>query len=182
MGVVTTLWPIYPWQSTPVPLKGGYADPRAGQACLEIRNSPTETRTPVRLVISTTLPQSPHITVAGKAIPLKALTGPEGSRRLRLPDFMTIGTWRWQGCQPCAPAAFTPGNIPGTHFCWSLSRPQGHRATGELCQWKILTPRITVVLVIRIKCSIETEGLYSKLTLFLLTIQLLVSNQCPSLG
>jgi hypothetical protein len=27
----------------------------------------------------------------GKAIPLQAWTGPEGSRRLRLPDFMTIG-------------------------------------------------------------------------------------------
>jgi hypothetical protein len=28
----------------------------------------------------------------GKAIPLQALTGPEGSRRLRFPDFKTIGT------------------------------------------------------------------------------------------
>jgi hypothetical protein len=28
----------------------------------------------------------------GKAIPLPALTGPEGSRRLRLPDFKTIDT------------------------------------------------------------------------------------------
>ena len=28
----------------------------------------------------------------GKAIPLQALTGPEGSRRLRLPDFKTIST------------------------------------------------------------------------------------------
>jgi hypothetical protein len=27
---------------------------------------------------------------------------------LRLPDFKTIGTWRWQGCQPYAPTAFTP--------------------------------------------------------------------------
>jgi hypothetical protein len=27
-----------------------------------------------------------------KAIPLQALTGPEGFRRLRLPDFMIIGT------------------------------------------------------------------------------------------
>jgi hypothetical protein len=27
----------------------------------------------------------------GKAIPLQALTGPEDSRRLRLPDFKTIG-------------------------------------------------------------------------------------------
>jgi len=31
----------------------------------------------------------------GKAIPLQAWTGPESSRRLRLPDFKTIGTWRW---------------------------------------------------------------------------------------
>jgi hypothetical protein len=28
----------------------------------------------------------------GKAIPLQALTGPEGSRRLGFPDFKTIGT------------------------------------------------------------------------------------------
>jgi len=31
----------------------------------------------------------------GKAIPLQVWTGPEDSRRLRLPDFMTIGTWKW---------------------------------------------------------------------------------------
>ena len=30
--------------------------------------------------------------VKGKAIPLQAWTGPDGSRRSRLPDFMTIGT------------------------------------------------------------------------------------------
>jgi hypothetical protein len=29
-----------------------------------------------------------------KAIPLQAWTGPEGSRKLRVPDFKTIGTWR----------------------------------------------------------------------------------------
>jgi len=28
----------------------------------------------------------------GKAIPLQVWTGPEGSRRLRLPDFKTFGT------------------------------------------------------------------------------------------
>ena len=28
----------------------------------------------------------------GKAIPLQVWRGPEGSRRLRLPDFKTIGT------------------------------------------------------------------------------------------
>ena len=31
------------------------------------------------------------IRVKGEAIPLQAWTGPEGSRRLRLPDFKTIG-------------------------------------------------------------------------------------------
>jgi hypothetical protein len=49
----------------------------------------------------------------GKAIPLEALTGTEGSRRLRLPDF---GTWSWQDCQPYAPAAFTPRNYSWCSF------------------------------------------------------------------
>jgi hypothetical protein len=40
----------------------------------------------------------------GKAVPLQAWSGPEGSRKLRFPDYMTT-------------AAFTPGNAPGTHFC-----------------------------------------------------------------
>jgi len=31
-------------------------------------------------------------TYKGKAIPLQAWTGPEGFRKLRLPDFKTIGT------------------------------------------------------------------------------------------
>jgi len=31
-------------------------------------------------------------TTEAKAIPLQAWKGPEGSRRLRLPDFKTIGT------------------------------------------------------------------------------------------
>jgi len=30
--------------------------------------------------------------VKGKAIPLQAWTGPEGSRRLKLPDFKKVGT------------------------------------------------------------------------------------------
>jgi hypothetical protein len=42
-----------------------------------------------------------------KAIPLQAWTGPEGSRRLRFPDFQTIGT--------SIGHVYPPGNIPGTH-------------------------------------------------------------------
>jgi hypothetical protein len=64
----------------------------------------------------------------GKAIPLQALTDPKCSKRLMLPDFKTIGTWRWQGCQTSAPAAFTPRVIV---------QPEG------LCQWKIpMTPLV----------------------------------------
>jgi hypothetical protein len=33
--------------------------------------------------------------VKGKAIPLQAWTGSEGSRRLRIPDLKTISTLRW---------------------------------------------------------------------------------------
>ena len=32
------------------------------------------------------------VVVKGKAIPLQAWTGPEGSRSLRLPEFKTVGT------------------------------------------------------------------------------------------
>ena len=29
-----------------------------------------------------------------------------------------------------------PGNIPGTHLCWRLSRPQGHSAGGRIMSMK----------------------------------------------
>jgi hypothetical protein len=39
-----------------------------------------------------TKPQMYEIKGKGKVTPLQAWTGPEGSRRLRLPDFKTSGT------------------------------------------------------------------------------------------
>jgi hypothetical protein len=44
--------------------------------------------------------------------------------RLRPRIISTFGTTRVVGRQPYAPAAFTPGETPGTHF-QRLSRPQG---------------------------------------------------------
>ena len=44
--------------------------------------------------------------------------------RLKPQIFVTFGTTRMVGRQPYASAAFTPGEIPGTHF-QGLSRPQG---------------------------------------------------------
>jgi len=35
-----------------------------------------------------------------------------------------------------------PGNIPGTHFCQRLSRPQGHSATGRIILMKYFNDTI----------------------------------------
>jgi hypothetical protein len=68
----------------------------------------------------------------GKAVPLQAWSGPEGSRKLRFPDFITTA----QDCRKVVSLThrppLPPGNTPGTHFCWRLSRRQGHSATGRI--------------------------------------------------
>jgi hypothetical protein len=72
----------------------------------------------------------------GKAIPLEAWTGPEVTRSLKLPDFKTIGTWRWQFYQPYTPAAFTSQDIFLIFISVRLSRPQSHSATGRIISMK----------------------------------------------
>jgi len=62
-----------------------------------------------------------------EAIQLQTWTGPEGSRRLRLPYFKTIGTWRWQGCQPYAPAGFTLQEIFLVLICCIRCGPDEER-------------------------------------------------------
>ena len=58
----------------------------------------------------------------GKAGPLQVWSGPEGSRELRFPDFMTTaqdgGTFVSHTHRPPLPA----GNTTGTHFCKGLIR------------------------------------------------------------
>ena len=72
----------------------------------------------------------------GKAVPLQARSVPEGSRKLRFPDFMK--TPQDGGKVVCRKqrTPLPPGNTPGTHFCWRLSRPQDHR-TGRIMSLKI---------------------------------------------
>jgi len=59
-----------------------------------------------------------------KVIPQQAEVAQGVPGRLRPRIFLTFGTTRVVGRQPNASAAFTPGEIPGTHF-QRLSRPQG---------------------------------------------------------
>jgi len=57
------------------------------------------------------------ISKKGKAIPLQAWTGPEGSKRLRLPDFRQSAHEGGKVVSPTHQPPLPPGNISGTHFC-----------------------------------------------------------------
>jgi hypothetical protein len=68
-----------------------------------------------------------------KANPVTGPEGPQGSKMSRLPHFLVsrltdggevVSLMRWP--------PFTPKKIPGTHFCYRLSRPRGHSAVGRI--------------------------------------------------
>jgi len=50
------------------------------------------------------------------AVPLEAWTGPEGYRKLGLPDFMTTAQDGDKGVSLTHRPPLLPGNTPGTHF------------------------------------------------------------------
>jgi hypothetical protein len=72
----------------------------------------------------------------GKAVPLQAWSGPEGSSKLRLPDYMTTAHDGGKVVSLTHRPPLSPGNAPGTHFCWRLSGPQGHSAIGRMMSMK----------------------------------------------
>ena len=53
----------------------------------------------------------------GKSVPLQAWTGPEGSRKLRFPDFVTTAQDVGKVVSLTHRPPLPPGNTPGTHFC-----------------------------------------------------------------
>ena len=64
-------------------------------------------------------------------------TGPEGFRKLRLPDLNTVGRWRLIRLSARRTGRlYPPGDIRGTHFCQRLSRRQGHSAAGRIMSMK----------------------------------------------
>ena len=52
-----------------------------------------------------------------KAVPLQAWSGPEGSRKLRFPDFVTAAQDGGKVVSLTHHPPLPPGNAPGTHFC-----------------------------------------------------------------
>jgi len=53
----------------------------------------------------------------GKAVPLQAWSGPEGSGKLRFPDFMTTAEDYGKVVSLTLRPPLPPGNTTGTHFC-----------------------------------------------------------------
>ena len=51
--------------------------------------------------------------------------GPEGSRKLRFPDFMTTAQDGGKVVRLTHRPPLTPGKVPGTHFCWRLESTPG---------------------------------------------------------
>jgi hypothetical protein len=73
------------------------------------------------------------VLLKGKAVLVTGRGEPSGGETSRLPHFLdnrhtnggeTLSLTRWP--------PFTPRKIPGTHFCWRLSRAQGHSAAGRI--------------------------------------------------
>jgi hypothetical protein len=53
----------------------------------------------------------------GKAVPLQAWNGPEVSRKLRFPDYMTTAQDGGKVVSLTHRLPLPPGNAPDTHFC-----------------------------------------------------------------
>ena len=55
--------------------------------------------------------------IYSEAFPLQARSGPEGSRKLRFPDFMTMAQDGGKVVSLTHRPPLPPGNAPGSHFC-----------------------------------------------------------------
>jgi len=58
-----------------------------------------------------------HEFVKGKSVPLQAWSGPEGSRKLRFPDYMTAAQDGGKVVSLTHRPPLPSGNTPGTHLC-----------------------------------------------------------------
>jgi len=58
-----------------------------------------------------------HLVKKGQAVPSQAWSVPEGSRKLRFPDYMTTSQDGGKVVSPTHRPPLPPGSAPGTHFC-----------------------------------------------------------------
>ena len=78
----------------------------------------------------TVIPLQPQNLVLWKG---NNITGPWGSRSSRLPEFWD--SWHVKVVRlsaPCTRCLYSSGDIPATHLCWRLGRPQDHSAARRI--------------------------------------------------
>ena len=67
-----------------------------------------------------------------KISPITGRRCPEGFRNLRFPDYVTKAQNSGKVVSLTHRPFLPPGNTPGTHFCYRLSRSQGQSAIGRI--------------------------------------------------
>jgi hypothetical protein len=68
-----------------------------------------------------------------KLIPIQPWTGPEDSRKSRLPEFLDNRHRKVARLSVLRSGRlYLPGDTPGTHFCYGLSRRHDHSAAGKI--------------------------------------------------
>ena len=72
---------------------------------------------PCAFVLTPSIGELVHEGKNGKAVPLQAWSGPEGSRKLRFPDFMTTAQDSGKVVNLTHRPPLPPRNPPGTHIC-----------------------------------------------------------------
>jgi len=68
-------------------------------------------------LIPTSVSHTHTLKIKGKAVPSQTWSDPEGSRKLRFPDFMTTAQEGGKFVSLTHRPHLHPGNSPGTHFC-----------------------------------------------------------------
>ena len=58
-----------------------------------------------------------YVNKKGKAVPLQAWSGPEDSKKLSFPDFVTTAQDGGKVVSLKHRPTLLPGDAPGTHFC-----------------------------------------------------------------